>query len=346
MSSTKGYYSILGISKGATEAEIKKAYRQLSKKYHPDKNPGDKEAEEKFKEVNEANEILSNQEKRAKYDSGEMNFGFEFEPGFDDIRSQFHSMFTKPSHRGDNIGITIPLTLEEVKKGVHKKVVYHKGVICSSCSGNGSKFGKSITTCSLCLGSGRLQRQFGPMTHVTTCHHCMGHGKFTTAVCDDCGGSGMSKQEMNIEIDIPKGAFPGWKSRLENLGSDSIHVNSGPGDLIITTDDIPHPIFERHGDDLIYRLELSLPDMILGTKVEIPTLEDTNITFDVPENTPVGKIFKVKGRGLPNLRTAHVGDILAVAIVQVPTQVTAEEKNILEDLRKNSNFVSKNTYKR
>ena len=339
MENSQNLYEILGLESGASREDIKKAHRKLIKVNHPDKG-GDAE---KFKAIQHAYEILSDETKRRKYDNGgSQGFdGFDF----DDIRSHFHSMFTKPNRRGTNISIIVALTLEEIKTGARKKVSYKKGIVCSICQGNGSKFGKSITNCSVCLGSGKVHQQFGPIVHVVICSHCQGVGKFITEKCNECGGAGMSEQDMNLDLEIPKGAFAGWKSRLANLGNDSAYSGSGPGDLVITIDEIPHKDFERHGNDIAYRLDLSMPDMILGVKVEIPTLEGTHITFEVPENTHIGKVFKINGRGLPDMRDGSIGNIMAVAMIEVPSKVTEEEKKILEKLRKNCNFVSKNTYK-
>lgn len=344
---SENYYEILGVNKAATAEEIKKAYRKLAMQFHPDKAGEDKESEEKFKRISEAYEVLSDDSKRRNYDAYGNAKGRGHEESFDDIKNQFNNHFghfENVPQRGSSIPVYISLTLEEMKKGVHKKVKYKKNVVCSKCTGNGSKHGKSLTNCSICLGSGVLYSRFGPITHRVICHHCGGNGKFITEECEECHGAGMTQMDMELEVDLPAGAFDGWKTRIMGYGHDSNHSNGVPGDVVIIIQEEPHVHFERNGDDLLYRLELSFPDIVLGAKVEVPTLEG-KVRFDVPPNTPIGKIFRISGHGFPSsMRRGHTGDLLAIAIVSVPENITIEEMKLLEKLRKSNNFTSKNTY--
>jgi len=350
--SKKDLYSILGVERTATLDEIKKAYRKLAIQYHPDKNPDDKVAEEKFKAVAEAYEILSDDTKRKNYDT----YGDEkgraqsnAHDDFEDIKSQFRhafGSFRNVPPRGESIPFFLELTLEEIKNGAQKKIKYQKNVVCADCTGNGSKHGNSISNCSLCLGSKILYRRFGPLTESVPCHHCGGRGYFVTDECETCLGAGMTQKEVEMELSIPAGVYDGWKQRLSGYGHDSYSANGTPGDLFIIIQEVEHVDFERNGDDLIYRLELSFPEMILGTMVEIPTL-DGKVKFEVPANTSMGKVFRVRGRGFPSMTyKGHVGDLLVIAVAGVPENITIEEMEILEKLRKSNNFVSKNSYKK
>lgn len=338
---SKKYYEILGVEKTATEDEIKKAFRALSKKYHPDKNPDDESAKAKFQEIVEAYEVLSNPEKRKKFDNPQSEF--------DDLRSQFQSHYSafrqQSVPRGGNIEVWVSLTLSEMKTGAVKNITYTKHVLCKSCDGNGSKHGKSLTNCSLCGGSGQVIRQMGPMRIQMPCEHCGGHGKFVTEECDQCHAAGMTQQDMNLDLNVPAGAFEGWRTKINSgLGHDSPFSNGSPGELIIAIREIPHPLFKRQGDDLFYNLKLSYPDIILGVKVEIPTL-DNNVAFDVPENTPIGKVFRLKGRGIPSIQGGPMGDMMVVASLDIPETISEDDKKILAELRKSINFTSKDIKK-
>lgn len=343
------YYGVLGVNKSASKEDIKKSYRSLSKKFHPDKTGGDKDSEEKFKKVSEAYEVLYDDTKRSNYDTygdpkGRVN-GDSFQDMASHFHDSFHQSFRASVNRGDNTSCVINLTLEEIKSGIRKTISYKKNILCTSCSGNGSKYGTSLTNCSLCLGSGLLNRRVGPFTEVSPCHHCGGHGHFVTEECEQCSGHGMIQKDILAEIDVPIGVFDGWKTRVPGFGHDSLIANGIPGDLFIIIKQIPHPTFERINDNLIYKLELSFPDIVLGVKVEIPTL-DTSISFDVPPNTKTGSVFKVAGKGLTSImQNGIIGDLLVVVSVNIPEVISEEEKEILNNLRKNCNFISKNTYK-
>ncbi len=344
---SKNYYESLGIGREASQDEIKKAYRSLAKKYHPDKNPGNSETEEKFKEISEAYEVLSDSTKKKNYDMfGDAKGQSQGHSQNDDLNNMFHQAFGFRQERpkGDSLAAYVSMTLEEIKVGAVKKIVYKKNICCSSCEGNGSKHGKSLTNCSLCGGTGMVYQQVGPWRTERSCHHCGGNGHFITEECDTCHGVGMTQQDMSLDVGIPIGVFDGWKTRLPGYGHDYITNKGVAGDLFIIVQEVHHEKFERSGDDLIYKLELSFPDLILGTKVEVPTL-DKKFAFDVPPNTNVGKTFRIKGQGIPSLLDNNqIGDLLAIAYIHIPENITEEEKEILEKLRKNNNFVSSNTY--
>jgi molecular chaperone DnaJ len=349
---SENYYDILGVEKTATTEDIKKSYRKLAMKYHPDKAGEDKDAEEKFKKISEAYEVLADDTKRKNYDTFGNAKGRGDAEDFNDLRSQFNSHFgahfgnfEEMQQRGESIPVFVMINLGEMRSGVTKKIKYKKNVACSECGGNGSKHGKSLTNCSLCLGAGVLYRRMGPITQRTTCHHCGGNGQFITEECLNCHGAGMSQKDMELNVNIPPGVFDGWKDRIVGYGHDSYSGKGVPGDLFIIIQQEPHPHFERNGDDLIYRLELSFPDMVLGAKVEVPTL-DGKVRFDVPPNTPMGKIFKVSGHGFPSIRhKGHTGDLLAIAVINIPESITIEEMKILDKLKKSDNFTSKNSVK-
>lgn len=344
---SKDYYSILEVDKTATQEEIKKSYRKLSKKYHPDKAGDDKDSIEKFKEVAEAYEVLSDEQKRKNYDK----FGNPKGPdeSFSDIYSQFNNAFGNFRRgsggivRGESMVFNMPVTLEEINTGISKKIKYNKNTMCKSCGGNGSKFGKSMSVCSSCLGSGMNNRNFGGMTISMPCGHCGGNGKFITEECNDCGGSGVSSSEVELDVQVPAGVFEGFKLRATGYGHDAF-IESGngiPGDLYIVFREVPHDTFERQGDNLICKTMVSFPDIVLGTKIDINTLTK-KVSFEIPPNTPVGKMFKLSGCGLPSIsRKGFVGDLIVVVGVDVPKQISEEEKKLLEELKKSSNFTSK-----
>lgn len=343
--SKKDLYSILGVERTATEAEIKKAYRKLAVKYHPDKTDGDVESEGKFKEAVEAYEVLSNKEKREKYDKHGI-YGNQEIPE-EDIYTQFRNSFNQRRNgppRGESIGLYVPVTFEEIMTGVKKTVKYAKNILCKDCSGNGSKHGKSMANCSVCLGHGSVYQRFGAMNIQRPCNHCGGYGKFVTEKCDTCNGKGVWSKEVEKEISIPPGVYDGWNEKIEGEGHDSLRQNGISGFLVIIPQQMPHNVFERREDDLIYKIELTLPDMILGVKVEIPTL-DNKVVFDVPENTSNGKVLRLKSRGFPIIDwPGQFGDLLVLVTMGFPKEITEDEKKILESLRKSNNFTSTNTY--
>lgn len=359
----KDYYEILGVPKNASEEEIKKAYRKLAVKYHPDKNPGNKEAEEKFKEINEAYEVLSDKEKRARYDrfghagvgssaaSDGGAGGFYGGAGFnmDDIFSHFEDIFGggfggssragRHTQRGGDIRITVKLTLEEIATGVTKKIKIKKQVPCNACHGTGAKNAK-VTTCPTCKGSGVIvkvqQTILGTMQTRSTCPTCGGTGSIPSERCNVCNGVGTTLGEELVSFNIPAGVEDGMELSLRGKGHAA--PNGGiPGDLIIHIEVQPHPQFEREGNNLIYHLFLSFPDAALGTQVEIPTL-DGKARVKIEPGIQSGKLLRLKGKGLPSINGYGKGDLIIDVNVYTPTQLSSEEKRILEQLRNSKNF--------
>jgi molecular chaperone DnaJ len=341
--SKKKYYEILGVEKTATEEEIKKAFRTLSKKYHPDKNPDDDEAKAKFQEIAEAYETLGNKDKRARFDAegeGHGSFG-----GFGGMHQAWRdAFFGQQEYVGDSIQVFVPLTLEEIATGVTKKIKFNRLVFCKDCSGNGSKFGKSISTCAKCGGTGESHMKFGNRILVGDCDYCGGHGKFITDKCNVCSGRGLANSEVEESVTIPAGVYEKWHEQIKLKGHESQVAGGRPGSLYIIAQEIPHAHFKRNEHDLIYRLQLSFTDAFFGTKVKIPTL-DADVAFDIPARTSVGKLFRIEKKGLPVLgHKGHIGNLMVVATIVMPEEVSENDEKVLEELRKSDNFVSKNTY--
>jgi molecular chaperone DnaJ len=363
----RDYYEILGISKTSSSEDIKKSYRKVAMQYHPDRNPGDKAAEEKFKEAAEAYEVLSNSDKRAQYDrfghtangrgghsgSGGMNM--------DDIFSQFGDVFgddifgsffggrrgggNSRSHgaRGSNLRIKIKLTYEEIAKGVNKNVKVKKHVSCSTCHGSGAKDKGSIQTCGTCGGSGQVRRVsntfLGQMQTVTTCPTCNGEGSTITSKCVVCKGEGRVFGEEVVSIDIPAGVQEGMQLSVSGKGNAGERGGS-PGDLIILIEEEPHPELQRDGLNVAFDLHISFTDAVFGTQVEVPTI-DGKAKIRIPVGTQSGKIFRLKGKGFPSVNSYEKGDQLIHVNVWTPQQVSAEEKSVLEKLGVSPNFQPK-----
>ncbi len=360
MTAKRDYYEILGVSRTATAEEIKTAYRKLAMKYHPDRNQGDKEAEEKFKEVAEAYEVLSDPEKRQRYDqfghegvrggTGGFDFG-----GFHDPFSIFEEVFgdffgtrsrrrDRRVQRGSDLQIKLKLTLEEIASGVKKRLKIKKLVTCSTCSGSGLKPGSRPNTCPVCQGSGEVrqvsQTIFGRFVNVSTCPRCGGRGQIISNPCPTCRGEGRVHGEEEIEISIPAGAAEG--NYLTLRGKGNVGPNGGPaGDLIVYIVEKEHEFFERSGDDVIYDLHLSFPQVALGAEIEIPTLEMEGrgkekrrkmVQIKIPPGTQSGKVFRLRGKGIPELNGYGRGDLLVHVQVYTPTKLTPREKELLEEL--------------
>ncbi|MFM9007569.1 MAG: molecular chaperone DnaJ [Bacteroidota bacterium] len=361
--SKRDYYEILGVPKNASEAEIKKAYRQMALKYHPDKNPGDKAAEDKFKEAAEAYEVLSNPEKKGRYDqfghSAGGNGGFGGQGmNMEDIFSQFGDIFgggnpfesffggggrggRRAVNRGSNLRIKVKMTLEEIAKGTEKKIKVNKLVGCGTCSGSGAQAGQqSFATCSTRNGSGqvrRVQNSFlGQMQTITTCPTCSGEGQTITSKCKTCSGSGVQQGEEVISIQIPPGVAEGMQLSVSGKGN-AAERGGIPGDLLIVIEETPHQALQRDGDHLIHDLYISFVDATLGTSVEVPTLEG-KAKIKIDPGTQAGKVLRLKGKGVPALNSYNRGDLLVNVNVWTPQQLSTEEKKILEKLRESENF--------
>jgi molecular chaperone DnaJ len=363
----RDYYEILSISKTASADEIKKAYRKVAMQYHPDRNPGDKTAEEKFKEAAEAYEILSDQDKRAQYDryghAGVSGNGRGFHPGgmnMEDIFSQFGDIFGEDIFgsffgggggartrgqrargvRGSNLRIKLKLTYEEIAKGVTKNIKVKKYVPCSVCQGSGAKDKSSIQTCSTCGGSGQVRRVtntfLGQMQTVTTCPSCNGEGSTITAKCNHCKGEGRVYGEETVTIDIPAGVQEGMQLNISGKGNAGERGGSA-GDLIILIEEEQHKELQREGLNVAYELHISFTDAVFGTQLEVPTI-DGRAKIKIPAGTQSGKIFRLKGKGFPAINSYEKGDQLVHVNVWTPQHLTSEEKTLLEKLSHSPNF--------
>lgn len=361
----RDYYEILGVSKNASEEEIKKAYRKKALEYHPDKNPGDKTAEEKFKEAAEAYDVLRDSEKRAIYDrygheglsrSGSVphyesmnmqdilrHFGIDddlFAEFFGRSRAGFGSRAQSRGERGSNLRIRVKLTLEEIATGVHKKIKVRRQVRCAACNGTGARNSSDVETCSTCRGSGMVgritQTPFGAMQTATTCPACGGTGQTVKANCPTCRGEGRVMQEDTIEVDIPAGVHEGIQ--LSVSGKGNAGLRGGPsGDLIINIEELPHDYFTREGRNILYELFINIADAALGAQIEVPTLEG-RARIKIPAGTQSGKIFRLREKGLPSLEGRGRGDLLVHVNIWTPKKLTDEERRLLEQLRDMPNF--------
>ena len=362
--SKRDYYETLGVSKGAAADEIKKAYRKVAMQYHPDRNPGDKTAEEKFKEAAEAYEVLSDADKKAQYDryghAGLSGNGRGYGGGMnmDDIFSQFGDIFgddvfgsffgghrgrsgqRSQRVRGSNLRVKLKLTFEEIAKGVKKNIKVKKYVLCSTCSGSGAKDKGSIQTCKTCGGSGQVRRVqntfLGQMQTVTTCPACNGEGSTITSKCGTCKGDGRVYGEETVSIDIPAGVQEGMQLNVNGKGNAGERGGHN-GDLIILIEEEPHKELQRDGLNVAYDLYISFPEAVSGIQVEVPTI-DGRAKIKIPAGTQSGKIFRLKGKGFPAVNSYEKGDQLIHVNVWTPQHVTPEEKAALEKMALSQNF--------
>ena len=372
MAEKRDYYEVLGVAKTATAEEIKKAYRKKAIQYHPDKNPGDKEAEEKFKEAAEAYEVLSDPQKRQRYDQ----FGFAGMSGaggfsggdfsMQDIFSQFGDLFEswgmgggnfssffgggssrggQRVRRGTDLRVKVRLTLEEIATGVEKKIKVKKLVECKHCQGTGSADGSGGETCPTCKGSGRVVRTqrgiFGMMQVQEACPTCHGEGRIIKNKCTHCGGDGVVRDEEIITIKIPAGVSGGMQIPVQGKGN-AAPRGGVPGDLLVLVEEEPHKDLVREGNDIIYNLLLDMPTAILGGQVQIPTLTgDVKIT--ITPGTQPGKVLRMRGKGLPIIdqyaRQYGTGDLLINVGVYIPEKLNKDEKKLIEQLQNSPNIV-------
>lgn len=363
--SKRDYYEILGVDKNATAEEIKKAYRKKAIQYHPDKNPGNKEAEEMFKEAAEAYEVLSDPDKRSRYDryghsgvGGSAGGGFGGGMSMDDIFSHFGDIFggfggfsgfggsgrsSRRVNKGSNLRVKVSLTLAEIAKGVEKKIKVKKYVSCTHCNGTGAAGGTAYSTCSTCRGTGQVSRItntiLGQMHQTTSCPTCHGEGTVITQSCTHCNGEGLVRQEEIVTIQIPAGVENGMQLSVSGKGN-AARRGGINGDLIILIQEEPHPELIRDGSDLIYNLLLSVPDAILGSTVEIPTVEG-KVKVKIDSGTQPGKILRLKGKGLPEINSYGQGDLLVKINVFIPKDLTKEEVKLVEKLRESESFSTK-----
>ncbi len=365
----RDYYEILGVTKSASADEIKKSYRKVAMQFHPDRNPGDKSAEEKFKEAAEAYEVLSDGDKRAQYDryghAAVNNGRGGFNGGgmnMDDIFSQFGDVFGDDlfgsffggrrggggharahGSRGSNLRVKIKLTYEEIAKGVNKNIKVKKHVACGTCHGSGARDKGSVQTCGTCGGSGQVRRVsntfLGQMQTVTTCPTCSGEGTTITAKCTVCKGEGRVFGEEVVSIDIPAGVQEGMQLSVSGKGNAGERGGSA-GDLIVLIEEETHSDLQRDGLNVAFDLHISFTDAVFGTHLEVPTI-DGKAKIKIPAGTQSGKIFRLKGKGFPSVNSYEKGDQLIHVNVWTPQQVSPEEKAALERLSDSVNFQPK-----
>jgi molecular chaperone DnaJ len=356
----RDYYQVLGVDRKATQEEIKKAYRKLALQYHPDRNPGNKDAEEKFKEGAEAYEVLGDQDKRRRYDQfgHEGIRGTDFRPFTDvnDIFSAFGDIFggglggsifddvfgaqgrqrqrTTGAGPGSDLKIRLKLTLEEIATGVEKKIKVKKWKTCETCSGTGAKSSRSKITCPVCHGTGEIRQVsrsvFGQFVNISTCHNCNGEGKIIQDPCPTCRGDGRVQGESTIKVAIPAGVVEG--NYIPMRGEGNVGLRGGPpGDLIVVIEEEPHAVFTRNGDDVVLDLLISFPEAATGAEIEVPTLTG-RARLHIDPGTQSGRILRMRDKGIPHLNSYGRGDQLVRVNVWVPTSLDAQERNLLKQL--------------
>jgi molecular chaperone DnaJ len=355
----RDYYEILGVSRDATEDEIKRTYRRLALQYHPDRNPGNREAEEKFKEAAEAYEVLRDPQKKELYDlyghEGLRGTGFTGFRGFEDIFSSFSDIFedffgfsTGTRRRkqayaqpGADLRYDLSMSFEEAAFGTEKQIEIPRTEDCSVCKGTGAAPGTSRSQCASCHGTGQVTHSQGFLTISTTCSHCRGEGSFITDPCKECKGTGRVKREKKIDLTIPGGVDTGSRLRIQGEGEPGFH-GGAPGDLYVVIHMDSHEFFEREGDDIYCQLPISFPQAALGTRIEIPTLESTE-SLEVPPGTQSGEVFRLRGRGVKRLRGAGRGDQIVQVVVKTPTRLSKRQKELLEEFAQMSKPETKAT---
>lgn len=356
------YYETLGLSRGATQEEIKKAYRKNAVKYHPDKNPGDSSSEKKFKEISEAYEVLSDDKKRQIYDQygadalrGGMGGGGG--PGFSSMEealrtfmgafggggqgggSIFDSFFgfeseqASSAQQGASKKMSLTISFEDAVKGIEKEVVLNNYSSCHKCDGSGAATPSAIKRCSQCQGSGFVQQSRGFFSMSSPCPRCHGQGKTITDPCGECHGAGRVKKKQQLKLKIPAGVDSGMRLRMAGYG-DAGHGSGPAGDLYVFINVEPHPVFERQGDDVLIELPLSFSEAALGCKKEIPTPHGTTARLNVPEGTQSDKVLRVKDAGVPNVHGQGQGDLLVKIFIETPVRLSDKQKKLLEDFAK------------
>lgn len=348
----RDYYEVLEVSKGASAEEIKKAFRKKALEYHPDRNPDDKEAEEKFKEVNEAYEILSDQQKKDRYDrfghagvdpnqggfGGAGGFG-GFEDIFGDIFGSFGGGFSNQRRRngprkGADIQTRISISFEEAAFGVKKDITIQRDENCPECKGTGAEKGSERITCPICGGTGEIKKTtstpFGQFMNVTTCHRCQGEGTIVEKPCSRCKGAGKIRKNITINVDIPAGVDNDSVISLRGQGEPG-KLGGPSGDLYVIIGVKPHKLFKRNGADLLLEIPITFPQAALGADMVVPTLEE-KISYKVPPGTQSGMVFRIKGKGIKQLNTSKNGDLFVKVIVEIPKKLSNEQKKLLQQL--------------
>ena len=364
----RDYYEVLGVDKNATADDIKRAYRKLAVKYHPDKNPGNKEAEEKFKEAAEAYSVLSDSDKKMKYDqfghAGVDGAGPDFSGGFGNLNDILNDLFggafgggfggfggfgggfgggqrRERVYRGRDIRVRVKLTLEEIARGVEKEISIEKNVPCPDCGGRGARNSSDVKTCPACNGTGQVQRVvnsfLGQTVTYSTCQQCGGEGKIISNPCHTCNGTGLVRQRETIKVKIPAGVEAGMQMTVQGEGH-AAKNNGINGDLLVVIEEQEHPDFRREGSNLLYTKVISIVDAMLGCEVEIPCL-DGKYKVKVEPGTQSGTVVRLRGKGLPSVNSYGTGDLYVKLAVWIPKKLTKDEKALFESMRHNDSIV-------
>lgn len=346
----RDYYDVLGVRRNSTDDEIKKAYRQLALKYHPDRNPGDSEAEEQFKEAAEAYEVLRDPEKRSLYDrfghEGLRGTGFTGFSGFEDIFSSFGSIFedffgfgsrtrsrTAPQ-MGSDLRYDLTISFQEAAFGTEKKINVDKMETCTTCHGSGAEPGTAPETCPTCRGRGQVMHSQGFFSISTTCPQCHGIGTIIRKPCQTCSGVGKVAASKTVTVKIPPGVDNGNRLRLSGEGGDGVR-GGPPGDLYVVLHVEEHEVFRRRGDDVICEASVSFPQLALGAEIEVPTLEGKT-TIEIPQGTQTGEVFRIKGIGIPRLKGSGRGDQYVQVVVNIPAKLTKRQEELLREFAEES----------
>jgi molecular chaperone DnaJ len=350
--SKRDYYEILGISRGCSDEEIKSAYRKLAMKWHPDRNSGDQSCEQQFKEINEAYDVLKDEQKRAAYDrfghaafdgaagnSHAHGFGGDFAAAFSDIFDDLFGMGRRGRssgrERGADLRYNLEITLDEAYSGKTAQIRLPTNVTCETCSGTGAKAGTEPIQCRTCSGTGRIRHAQGFFTIERTCPACQGRGSVIESPCTTCGGAGRLTRERTLEVNIPAGVEDGTRIRLAGEGEAGMR-GGPPGDLYIFLSLKPHPVFQREGADLYCRVPISMVTAALGGEFEVPTLEGGRTAVKVPEGTQTGKRFRLANKGMPVLRSKSRGDMYVQVVVETPQKLTKRQRELLREFEKQS----------
>jgi len=360
----RDYYEVLGVNKGATPDQIKSAYRKLAVKHHPDKNKGDKAAEEKFKEASEAYHVLSNSERKQNYDNfghaafengggGRGGFGnFDFSSSFSDIFEDFFGegfgsgrRSRRSNNRGSDLRYDLSITLEESFTGKKQDIKFSTSEKCETCKGSGSKPGHDAGSCSMCGGHGQVRSSQGFFTVQQTCPQCSGSGEEITNPCSSCSGQGKQQASKRISVTIPKGVDDGTRIRLAGKGEAGSR-GAGNGDLYLFINVYSHDLFKRSEENLFFECPISIADAALGTSIEIPTIDGGKAKIKIPSGTQSGKQFRLRGKGMPYMRGSGIGDLYVQVNTEVPVSLNREQKELLEKFREIENEKSNPSIKK
>ena len=360
----RDYYNVLGVNKSATPDQIKSAYRKLAVKHHPDKNKGDKAAEEKFKEASEAYHVLSSTERKQSYDNfghaafengggGRGGFGnFDFSNSFSDIFEDFFGegfggerRSRRSNNRGSDLRYDLSITLEEAYTGKKQDIKFSTSEKCNTCKGSGSKPGHDAGSCSMCGGNGQVRSNQGFFTVQQTCPQCSGSGEEITNPCSGCGGQGKQQASKRLSVSIPKGVDDGTRIRLAGKGEAGSKA-AGSGDLYLFINVYSHDLFKRSDENLFFECPISIADAALGTSIEIPTIDGGKAKIKIPSGTQSGKQFRLKGKGMPHMRGSGIGDLYVQVNTEVPVSLNREQKELLEKFREIENEKSNPSIKK